>query len=543
MPEFSVGKSWEEILSDGFLTRFVREALLEYVKHARWFGGKSRTISEINISENAALSGPTIGRLLVLEVTYTADPSEHYLLPVCYTTGSHADQLLEDVPQHVICRVSTDSHEGVLYDGVQDERLQTELLAIVAEARTIQGDEGTFHGMPGSAFEQIAGVHYTTLASRALKVEQSNSSIVYGQSFFMKLYRKLEMGRNPELEMISFLSEQTGFTQLPPYGGAIEYRRPDRLPMTIALLQGYVASTADAWSYTLDEVIRYFDRILKKPHTPPPATDSVSLLFTSPEETPQALKFLDSRYLAMVRLLGTRTAEMHRALESSTRLESFSPEPFTLQYQNALYESMRILVRGTFETFSRSRESLPGDIRERVMSVLSLENAVLETLDRLTHHEIPATRTRIHGDYHLGQVLYTGDDFIIMDFEGEPARSINERKVKHSPFKDVAGMIRSFHYAAHGALFLRKSFTNEEIEYLKPWTEPLFQAVGSAFMNAYLKTAGDADFVPPDRAELEALLHIFLLEKAVYELGYELNNRPEWVRIPVGGIEHVIQSQ
>lgn len=542
IPDLAVGKSWENILSDDFLATFKKEALFDYLKSARWFGGKSKTIVGIDIRENAIFGGPAIGRLLILEVSYSDDPPEHYLLPICYATGSRADRLMEDVPQHVICRISVDSQAGVLFDGSQDERLQTELLAIIAESRGVSGHTGIFRGIPGSAFGEIAQRNYTTLPARALKVEQSNSSIVYGNSFFMKLYRKLEMGRNPELEIISFLSEQTDFTQIPPFGGAIEYQCPDRLPMTVSLLQGFVTSTADAWTYTLDEVIGYFGRILRRPHTPPPASDKVSPLFSSPEEPSQAEEFLGDRYLEMVKLLGIRTAQMHRALGSSTRTEEFTPEPFTMQYQNALYESMRNLVHRTFQSFSRNKGALPGGVGEHIMSVLSLENAILETLGRLTHHEISATRTRIHGDYHLGQVLYTGDDFIIMDFEGEPARSINERKVKHSPFKDVAGMIRSFHYAAYVALFLRKSFQDEDIEYLESWDEPLFQAMSSAFMNAYLDTAAGAHFIPDDRAELEALLHIFLLEKAVYELGYELNNRPEWVRIPVKGIEHVIQS-
>lgn len=542
IPDLAVGKSWESILSDDFLATFQSEVLFDYVKSARWFGGKSKTIVGIDIRENAILGGPAIGRLLILEVSYSDDPPEHYLLPICYATGSQADCLLEDMPQHVICRLSVDSRTGLLFDGSQDERFQTELLAIIAESRGVPGHTGIFRGMPGSAFGEIAQRNYTTLPSRALKVEQSNSSIVYGNSFFMKLYRKLEMGRNPELEMISFLSEQTDFTHIPPFGGAIEYQRPDRLPMTVSLLQGFVTSTADAWTYTLDEVVGYFERILRRPQTPPPAAKKVSLLFSSPEEPSQAKEFLEDRYLEMVKLLGTRTAEMHRALGSSTSTEEFTPEPFTMQYQNALHESMRNLVRRTFQSFSRNKDDLPGKVGEHIMSVLSLENAILETLGRLTHHKIPATRTRIHGDYHLGQVLYTTNDFVIMDFEGEPARSINERKVKHSPFKDVAGMIRSFHYAAYGALFLRKSFGDEEIEYLEPWSELLFQAMSSAFMSAYLDTAAGAEFVPDNRAELEALLHIFLLEKAVYELGYELNNRPEWVSIPVKGIQHVIQS-
>ncbi len=545
LPEIVVKKSWEQALSGAGRAKLEEQALVRYIRGARWFGAKSRTIRRLSIIEDAAVGSPAIGHLLVLEISFADGAPEHYLLPVCYSPSPHSERMLEDAPQHVICRVSTGLETGVLFDGTQDERSQAELLALIARRRKLKGSKGAFHGVPGRAFRKIAPHGYQSLSSRALKAEQSNSSIIYDDLFFMKLYRKLDEGINPELEVISFLTEQTSFEHIPPYGGAIAYRRDGMQPMTIALLQGFVKSSADAWTYAQSEITRYFERILQQHSATPPPASKQDFLSEAMGNTPVPdvlLELIGDLYLDMVSLLGERTAQMHLALGSSVDGDGFRPEPFTLLYQRSMYQSMQSLVRRTFLSFSRNARKLPERARDHVDSILSREKAILGALRQVTRRKIHATKIRIHGDYHLGQVLYTGKDFIIMDFEGEPARALSERKLKHSPFKDVAGMIRSFHYAAYGALFLNTSFRAEDIDYLEPWIEPLFRTISSAFLSAYLRTVDGADFVPSSNEELETMIRIYLLEKAVYELGYELNNRPEWVIIPVKGIEQVVES-
>jgi len=217
-----------------------------------------------------------------------------------------------------------------------------------------------------------------------------------------------------------------------------------------------------------------------------------------------------------------------------------TPEPFSLLYQKSLYQSIRALVLKVFGDLERNLKSLPPATAEAVRGVLAAKKSILAKLGRMIEKKIATVKIRTHGDYHLGQVLYTGKDFVIIDFEGEPARSMTERRLKQPALRDVAGMIRSFHYAAHGNLILRAAKLGADVEYLRHWADLWYFYVSGMFLHAYLKTVADSPLVPKDATERNTLFEIFLLEKAIYELGYEWNNRPDWLMIPVRGIEQII---
>jgi maltose alpha-D-glucosyltransferase/alpha-amylase len=245
-------------------------------------------------------------------------------------------------------------------------------------------------------------------------------------------------------------------------------------------------------------------------------------------------------YLETARLLGQRTGELHLALCSVSDDPDFAPEPFTALYQRALYQSMRNLTTRTFDLLREHLGELPGDVASQARRVLERESRILEIFRGLIGRKMTATRARCHGDYHLGQVLYTGRDFVIIDFEGEPARPLTERRLKRSPLRDVAGMLRSFQYAActvlHGS-----SIRPEDVPVLEPWARFWQLWVSSAFLRAYLRATQDSPVVPRSRAELQLLLDVLLLEKAIYELGYEVNHRPAWVRVPLQGILELVK--
>jgi maltose alpha-D-glucosyltransferase/alpha-amylase len=253
-------------------------------------------------------------------------------------------------------------------------------------------------------------------------------------------------------------------------------------------------------------------------------------------------ELLEAHYLEMVILLGRRTAEMHLALASATEERDFAPEPFSLLYQRAVYQSMRILARKVLQTLRDQMENLPEASQKEGSAILESEQRILKTFQRFLSRKFSATRIRIHGDYHLGQVIFTGKDFVIIDFEGEPARALGERRLKRSPLRDIAGMVRSFHYAVFFALFKDAAIRPEDIPLLEPFANLWYHWVSGIFLRSYLDTAGKASFIPKDREELDVMLKIFLLEKAIYELGYELNNRPEWVMTPLQGIRALIQE-
>ncbi len=547
IPEITARKSWESILSGKTKERFEENILPRYLRRCRWFAAKSRTIRRVNIIEDTVLDGkPSGAHVLLLELSYSEGQVEHYCLPISFSwenTGPEPYDTEQPPLPGTICKVSVAGQTGVVYDGTYDERLQQEMLSTIEKRRKIQGRRGVFIGSPSKSIRQYLKPG-DVLPSRQLKAEQSNTSILYGEKLFMKLYRRLDEGTNPELEVMRFLSDRAGYTHIPPYAGAIEYRRNTGEPVTVALLQGFVENAGNAWSYTLDMMVRYFEQVLQRKEELTEVTRNYpALLDVTLESVPPALReIIGELYLEQTALLGRRTAEMHLALGSSTTPASFAPEPFTLLYQRSMYQSMQSLVRRTFQTFSRSTDQLPEAVRSRAKYVLGQESKILALMKNITGSKIPAMKIRIHGDYHLGQVLYTGKDFVIMDFEGEPARALSERKLKYSPFKDVAGMIRSYHYAGFGSLFLNTAFRPEDMEELDHWIEPWYHYTAGIFLRSYLDTVKEAPFVPGNREDLELLLQVYLLEKAVYELGYELNNRPDWVSIPLKGIDDVIRG-
>jgi maltose alpha-D-glucosyltransferase/alpha-amylase len=321
---------------------------------------------------------------------------------------------------------------------------------------------------------------------------------------------------------------------------------PDSEPITVGVLQGYVHNEGDAWQFTLDQVSQYFERALalSETGTEPPLA-SQTLLELSQGTIPRFSHDLIGFYLEAARLLGQRTAEMHLALSSpaSAELPRFAPEPFTLFYQRSLLQSFRNLTEQIFDALSRQLENLPDSVRPQAERVIALKPRIAEIFRFIVSRNIGAFRTRFHGDFHLGQALWTGRDFVIIDFEGEPARPISARRIKRSPLRDTASMIRSFDYAVHRGL---RTLTNKAVEApevlprLERFAEHWFQWSSSAFLRSYLRTAGDAPFLPKTREELSGMLDVFLLEKAIYELGYELDHRPDWLSLPLGGIEWLV---
>jgi len=240
-------------------------------------------------------------------------------------------------------------------------------------------------------------------------------------------------------------------------------------------------------------------------------------------------------------LLGQRTGELHLALASNSDDRAFAPEPFNAMAQRSVYQSMRASLRRAFTLLEKKLSDLPDAFREEAKQVLAAEQKILEQEKRLLDRRSNASKIRIHGDYHLGQVLYTGKDFIILDFEGEPARALGERKLKRSALRDVTGMMRSFQYAAYSALW-QPAMRTEDVPFLERWADLWYRQMSSVFLQSYLKTVAGAIFVPQNPGDLQIMLEAYLLDKAVYEIGYELNHRPDWVVIPVRGIKHILNS-
>ncbi|MGE5258731.1 MAG: putative maltokinase, partial [Hyphomicrobiales bacterium] len=525
------GASGLEAILPGFLTR------------SRWFGGKARPLKQAGIVDMFPLTnGIRRWAIALVRVDYLSGDAEMYAVPMALAPESQIGRLWQEHPEALIARLKLKGRPSaaLLYDAVVDPAFGEVLLDVLARRRTLHGRHGVLRGLATRAFRTLLTTGQPLPPPAIMRAEQSNTSVRYGDRLILKLIRKLTPGVNPDLEIGRLLTEKR-FPNCAPTAGAIELQLNRDEPMTLAILQGFVSNKGDAWSHALDRLDRYFEAGRGRALPELPAAFPVALLDATPSD--QTAELIGD-FLESARLLGRRTAEMHVCLASEQSLPEFKPEVFSKLYRRALYQSMRTLVGKALPLLRWQFNRLPEGVRPLAVSVMEREKELMNHFKDLLGSRISAVRIRCHGDYHLGQVLYTGSDFIIIDFEGEPARPITERRIKRSALRDVAGMLRSFHYAAHFALRRRQedAIAPEPIKGPEHWAEFWQRWVSAEFLKSYLEQAGGGRFIPGSRDELAVLLRALLLEKAVYELSYELNNRPDWVGIPLHGIRQLLNG-
>jgi maltose alpha-D-glucosyltransferase/alpha-amylase len=372
--------------------------------------------------------------------------------------------------------------------------------------------------MPESGLGEVTEI-------RRLATEQSNSSVIIGDQAVLKIYRRLVAGEHPEIEVARFLTQTADYQNTPPLLGSAEQIGKDGERHALAVLTGFVRNQGDGWSFTLNYLDRVFDemRLVEAAEPVPPADRHAT-------------------YLEQIRTLGRRTAELHRALAIETDDPAFAAEPIAAADLKAWGEAAQHQADKAFAALDRAKGATEGPLRETVEAVLARRKECAAAIRRLSGKRVRASKTRIHGDYHLGQVLVVANDFFIIDFEGEPARSLAERRAKSTPVKDVAGMLRSLEYAAWAALFRLLEHEPDPFSRLLPYALAWREAAQDAFLRAYIETMGDCPSWPADRAEADRLLNLFILDKALYEICYEAANRPTWLRIPVAGLGMVLDS-
>jgi trehalose synthase-fused probable maltokinase len=370
------------------------------------------------------------------------------------------------------------------------------------------------------------------------RAEQSNSSIVFENRYILKLFRKLEPGINPDIEIGSFLTEHH-FRNTPAVLGTLEYRRHDGVFAYAAILQAFVRNQGDAWKFTLDALKGFFEHAVREAR-PAPHFKSNHPLHLAETTMPATVREYIGDYLDSARLLGERTAEMHAVLASDDRNPDFRPIPFTSEDAASLHRELLKESEQTFELLRRKEKDLDQTTTRHAHKVLAQEAQVRRCLASLPHAPVKALRIRHHGDYHLGQVLVTEGDFMIIDFEGEPARPIEVRREKALAVRDVAGMVRSFQYAAYAALRASNGVTQANHTTVESWADYWAAWVSATYLCGYFDKAGRAPFAPADGKERRTLLDAFLLQKVLYEVMYELNNRPDWVDIPLRGILNLL---
>jgi maltose alpha-D-glucosyltransferase/alpha-amylase len=374
------------------------------------------------------------------------------------------------------------------------------------------------------------------LPVRRGSAEQSNTSLFYDDRLIMKLFRRQQSGPNPDCEIGRYLTEQAHFDGIPPFAGAIEYVPADGEAATLTMLQGVVANQGDGWTLTLEELSRYYENCATADWPEGGSTAAADLMNLAEQEPSQLARDHVGIALDSAAMLGKRTAQLHLALASPTEDPSFKPEAMAASDLESLLVALRKEAVGVLDLLKDSVAGLPDEIIDLAGLVLGRRSQILDNFRLAAEDGALGQRIRIHGDYHLGQVLQVKTDYVILDFEGEPARPIADRRSKLSPMKDVAGMLRSLGYAAYSGLIAYTTRRTEDWNSLEPWARLWEQSMGAEFLRAYRQTAQGARFLPSSEDAFRKLLTVFLLDKALYELSYELNNRPTWVRIPLIGI-------
>ena len=503
---------------NGVVLSQLASLLPDYIASRRWFRAKTRTIQSVEI-EDALPTSHASSCLLVTRLKYTEGEPDIYLVDAIVAEGIFSD----------------------IHPALSERPFRDALLTAITCNRSFQGTAGELSAARTIALPQDCGRPDFTLDSSVGKAEQSNTSILYGDRFILKLFRKLEPGTNPDIEIGTFLTER-GFEHTPPVLGKIEYTRgSDGATYAVAILQQFVRNQGDAWKYTLDSLSGFFRRALATNEYAPKLA-SYHPADGAANSRPESRKLI-GEYVDSARLLGQRTAEMHAALADPQGGDDFAPEAFTLADGRKLHEEMLGQADIAFELLRRKQPALTGTATENARMLLRGEHRVTELFSPLRDQPITAARIRVHGDYHLGQVLYTGTDFMIIDFEGEPARALSERRGKTLAMRDVAGMIRSFQYAAYAALFGQVEGIPQDPEMsdrIESWAAFWAASIGAEYLNGYFSNAEGLPFLPRDSRERRVLLDAYLLQKALYEVAYELNNRPDWVRIPLRGILSLI---
>jgi maltose alpha-D-glucosyltransferase/alpha-amylase len=544
-PRLEVTGTWSNIFHGSARARLER-TFPAYLLTCRWFGGKAQAIRSAKIAETLAWSADGTGTTFsIWDVQYTGGGAERYLLPLAFASGTRAFELRQSSPQAIVAdlrvRQAEGDNEGVLYDALYDTIFSKSLLEAIGRGRRVKSNGLELHAQPSKAFRGLASAEPSSLEASVLKGEQSNTSIVFGDRLILKFFRRVSEGINPDLEISRVLTERVPFSHTPPLAGFFELRRGRNEQSTLAILKGLVPNEGDAWRYTLDSLSGYFEEIRTRDSASEPITvPEKPLVELSESEIPDTAQELMGGYLSCARLLGRRTGELHLALATETKDPAFAPEPITTLHRRSLYQSLRSLADLALALLARKLAALPEAVRADAEKVVALESAIFSRYKRLLDRKLTGMLIRCHGDFHLGQVLYTGRDFVIIDFEGEPARSITERRHKRSPLRDVAGMLRSFNYAAHSKL-KDNSIRPESTAQLLSWARFWDVWASVAFLQDYRQAVAGAPFMPKSPEELSLLLQIFMLDKAIYELSYELNNRPDWVDIPIAGILEIVR--
>jgi len=509
---------WRIAMSEKVRAQFEREVLPDFVKGRRWFAAKGETIRRVALVDHVEWPHDGRSSLLALVRVQTGEegtPGDPYFLPLTLAWEDRDEERMKALAPAAIAKVRQQAEVGLLADAFGDESFCRSLVTAMGSASALKSAHGTLSFHPTGEFERIAGSELERQQIVVPPAQSSNTIVALGERLFIKAYRRLQVGVNPEVEIAHYLTDVVHFRNSVPAAGSLDYVSEDGRTTTLVLLQGYVENQGNGWDYTLNYLRQFFERW-------PPQPDAADV-----NE--------HGGYLALIRTLGKRTAELHAAFAASRGDPAFDPEPVQPQDIRDWTAQVRRGIEGVLERVSARLDTLPQSLRADTQLVLARREQIVAAVDRHATDTTHGARMRVHGDYHLGQVLLVENDWVLVDFEGEPNRSLDERRHKTSPLKDVAGMLRSFDYAMHVALSRVISERPDAAASLGRLARDWRAAVIEAFMTAYDEVAQQHGLASV-RGEASGLVELFTLEKLAYELDYEAANRPDWIAVPLGGL-------
>ncbi len=534
IPELKVDK-WENLLKNRTLQKLSEKILPPYLLHRRWFESHGRIIQEINIKETIDIDTKVLPvRIAILEVVYNEGLPEIYQLPIAFC-NEEDEELRKEIPDRgVIAAVKIGSEQGVLFDAVFAESFRDHLM----QQFLAKKKKGELLFTRDSKIEKPEA----DLRSKLIDTENRQTVIAYDDEYVLKLYRKLDLTFNPDVETVKFLTK-SNFENISAYSGAIEFHKISGKPYILGMLQKISENQGEAWDFMKDSVDRYFENVLtNSKHLEREKTEGKLTEAIDYEDIPENMRELLGVILPQrVHHLGEFTADLHKALSQDTYDNDFDKEESSLHYQRSLFSGLQTLTRTSLQNLKSSMSSLSEEIQEEAREVIKMREEILSCFREIYDHKIPMMKIRTHGDYHLKQILWTGKDYIMNSFEGDPSRSFSERRIRRSAMRDLAALIRSFHYVTYSSI-LSPEFNQQRKEgNLEIWAEDWHYYISRLYIKGYFEKAGKADFIPEKREDFRILMHTFLLEKALHELNYELRNRPEWVIIPLRGIKAIVK--
>jgi len=540
LPTVPTSATWDTLFESRRSRAAIEAVLPAVLATRRWFGGKGRRITGLSIRNSIDLPLGGVrdeARLLLVDISYSEGESETYVMPVTFLPEAYAEEFLADHPGAGLMRLISrgdPARGGVLCDGMSEELFTQRLLELMTSRKRYRDHQVELRGVTTRNLAPVLrDVPIAELWPSVHRGEQSNSTVFFGEHLVIKLYRRSGEGINPDWELSRYLTERCGFAHTPKALGAIEVLENSGATRTLAVAHELVPNEGDAWQYFLHQLGGYFERLPSVGRRPLRGKSGDHPLGLDRSEPPDLAEELMGPILGNAELLGLRTAQLHQALAADTTDPDMRPEPFNPHYQRSLYQSIRNQIRQAVELLRARLDSMHVSDRAMALEVISRESELVATLDDIRQLRVNGLRMRIHGDYHLGQVLFTGKDFMVIDFEGEPVKAISARRIKRSPLRDVAGMLRSFDYAAFSAkreYIERFNLRRTAAELADVGAAFWLAWVGNRFLDTYLKQVAGNLLVEDDHST-DVLLRAFIVEKASYEVAYGLNNRPDWVGI------------